>query len=216
MGILHVLLVTFSYLYFKLFNSSRTFLFHGNTYKYFIHTYNPTWRKERAVEIPIILEVVNRYKGKNILEVGNVLANYLPINHDVLDKYEKTDNVINQDVVNFQPKKKYDLIISISTLEHVGWDEEPREPKKILRAIKNLRSLLVPSGKIVITLPLGHNTEMDKLIKNGKVHFNEVHYLKRISRDNKWIETNWEGVKNVKYGSPYICANGLVIGTIKK
>ena len=35
---------------------------------------------------------------------------------------------------------KYDLIVTISTLEHVGWDEEPRDPSKVLRAIENLKS----------------------------------------------------------------------------
>ena len=43
--------------------------------------------------------------------------------HDVLDKYEKGNNVINDDVVSFSTEVKYDLIVSVSTLEHVGWDE---------------------------------------------------------------------------------------------
>jgi cyclopropane fatty-acyl-phospholipid synthase-like methyltransferase len=51
--------------------------------------------------------------------------------------------VINEDVVNFKSKKKYDLIVSISTLEHVGWDEKPM---KIPRAIENLKTLITPQG----------------------------------------------------------------------
>jgi len=89
MGIHHVLRVTVSYLFYKLFRSSRTFTFNGKEYKYFIHTYNPTWRKERSVEIPIIKEIVRKFKGKEILEVGNVLSHYYPVNHDILDKYRK-------------------------------------------------------------------------------------------------------------------------------
>jgi hypothetical protein len=67
---------------------------------------------------------VKRYKERNILEIGNVLSHYFPVNHDIVDKYEKADGVINQDVVHFYSPKKYDLIVSVSTLEHVGWDED--------------------------------------------------------------------------------------------
>ena len=63
---------------------------------------------------------------KNIFEVGSVLSHYFPINHDVLDKYEKGHGVINQDVVDFKPHNKYDLIVSISTLEHVGFDDNTK------------------------------------------------------------------------------------------
>jgi hypothetical protein len=54
--------------------------------------------------------------------------------------------------------------VSISTLEHVGWDEMTREPMKILKAIENLKNLTNPKGKIVVTLPLGYNPELDRLL----------------------------------------------------
>jgi hypothetical protein len=82
--------------------------------------------------------------------VGNVLSHYFSVNHDVVDKYEKAEGVINRDIIDFHPSKEYDLIISISTLEHVGWDEDIsdhkilHDPSKILRAIENLRGLLAP------------------------------------------------------------------------
>ena len=34
----------------------RSFTAGGATYRYFVHAYNPTWRSERAVEIPLALE----------------------------------------------------------------------------------------------------------------------------------------------------------------
>ena len=55
---------------------------------------------------------------------------YYKFEHDIVDKYEKKKGIINQDIVDYKPDKKYDLIISISTLEHVGWDETPRENYK--------------------------------------------------------------------------------------
>lgn len=204
-----------SYYYIKIFKSSRTFTFQGNTYNYFTHKYNSTWRNERSVEVPIIWKSVNESRGKKILEVGNVLSHYYSINHDILDKYEEADNVINQDVCDFQSSKKYDLIVSISTLEHVGWDENPREPMRILQAIENLKSLLAPQGKIIVTLPLGYNPEMDRLLNDAKIRFTKMYCLKRISKDNKWIEANWKDVNNTKYNHLFHIANGLVIGMIE-
>jgi len=205
--------------YYKIFKPSRTFTFKGKTYNYFYHRYNTTWRNERAVEVPIIWEIVTRSKSKrmHILEVGNVLSHYFPIQHDVLDQYEKAHGVINQDVVDFQPSKKYDLIVSISTLEHVGWDEEPRDSEKILRALENLETnCLIAGGKIVVTLPLGSNTEMDRLLREGKMRFTKQEYLKRVSVDNEWIEVDWDEVKEVKRNDPFPAANGLLIGIVER
>lgn len=193
----------------------KTFTFNGQTYKYFWHWYNFTWRNERSIEIPIIREKVQSFHGKRILEVGNVLSHYTPCQHDILDKYEKGRNVMNQDVVDFQPSEKYDLIVSISTLEHVGWEEVPQEPRKILHALENLKNkCLAPGGQIVVTLPLGLiglNPEMDKLLREGKLCFTKQYCMKRVSKSNEWIEIGWHEVRRTKYTpSPY--CNTLVIG----
>jgi SAM-dependent methyltransferase len=170
------------------------------------------WAYERVIEIPIINGFVEEHRGKRILEVGNVLSHYLPVEHDVLDKYEKGRDIINQDVVDFKPSLKYDLIVSISTLEHVGWDEFPKNPMKILHALDNLKRCLATGGKMVITFPLGYNSEMDRLLKRGELNFNEQYYLKRITIDNRWVETALEDVINTKYDEPFLFANALVIG----
>lgn len=204
------------YLYYIIFKSWKTFTFQKDAYHYFYHEANTTWSNERAIEIPIIWKIVKKHHGKNILEVGNVLSHYFHYNHDVLDKYEKADGVINQDVINYRPNKKYDLIVTISTLEHVGWDESPREPMKFLQAIKNLESILSKKGKLVITLPLGHNPVMDQLIENGKISFTRVAYLKRISKDNRWQEADLNDVCGMKYNHPFPAANGLFVGMIEK
>lgn len=118
------------YFYCKIFKSLNKFTFKGEKYKYFCHRYNDSWGNERSIEVPIVKKIINNYHCEEILELGNVLSHYFKICHDVVDKYEKGEGVINQDVVDYNPFKKYKLIISISTLEHVGWDEEPRDPKK--------------------------------------------------------------------------------------
>lgn len=198
--------------YNKLFRSAETFAFQNLRYRYFYHRYNKTYMNERCVEVPIVWRIVTEYRGKQILEVGNVLNHYFDSEHDVLDKYEKGDGIINQDVASFRPSKKYDLIVSISTLEHVGWDEDERDSSKIVLALENLKSALVRGGKMVITVPLGYNCEMDKLLGTGSVRFTNQFYMKRVSKSNTWREVDWETVKDARFNSPFPCANGIVIG----
>ena len=152
-----------------------------------------------------------------ILEVGNVLSHYHRFAHDVVDKYEQADGVINQDVVDFRPTERYDLIVSVSTLEHIGWDENPKEPKKVLKAIENLKSnCLAHGGVMVITVPLGHNLELDTSLKQGLIDLGKQYYMKRLSKDNLWKETDLENVQDIMYDSPFPRGNGIVIAVKDK
>ncbi|CEA14315.1 hypothetical protein [Methanobacterium formicicum] len=165
--------------------------------------------------------------SKRILEVGNVISHYFPVNHDIVDKYEKNKGVINCDISEIPSSEKYDLIVSISTLEHVGWDEHvfdnnvqgdisSLDDTKIPKAIRKLESLLNNRGKIIVTLPIGYNGILDKLLKDKKLPFSEVYYLKRISKDNQWRQVSREDIDNLNYDFiPYYRANGLVIGIIE-
>jgi SAM-dependent methyltransferase len=218
---LRVLILTaLGYYYYKIFNSGRTFTFQKRTYSYFYHHYNVTWMGERAIEIPIIENVIKEYNGKRILEVGNVLNHYFDVNHDVVDKHEKDRNVINVDVVDFMPDDKYDLIISISTLEHVGWDEHllyhRKEPQKTKRAFENLKRCLSAGGEMIITYPVGYNPNLDRLTDTGEIKWTRLLCMKRVSHDNCWVEKKWSEVRREQYDCPYIAANGLVIGYFKK
>ncbi len=198
--------------FFTLKLGTKTFKFQGHVYNYYCNNYNTTWKNERAVEVPIVWEIVKNCHGR-ILEVGNVLSHYHPFAHDVVDKYEQAEGVINQDVVDFRPSERYDLIISISTIEHVGWDESPKEPRKVLQAIENLKSnCLAKGGMMIITMPLGHNPELDKLLKHGSIDLGKHHFMKRLSKDNLWKETDLNNVQNVAYDSPFPNGNAIIIG----
>lgn len=211
-----VIIDQISFYYTSNFKRKNTFYFNHKEYNYFNHKYNFTWKNERTVEVPILWSIVKNNKNKRILEIGNVLAHYYQIHHDVLDKYEIAPAVINEDVVTFKPKGKYDLIVSVSTLEHVGWDEIPRERLKILHAIENLKRMLKNKGKLIFTIPIGQNAYLDSLLKNHKIKFNEVHFLKRYSSSNLWKEATWDEVKDVVYNYPYQNANAIVYGIIVK
>ncbi|MGZ4934111.1 MAG: hypothetical protein ACXV49_06390 [Halobacteriota archaeon] len=175
---------------------------------------------------------MRKYNAKQILEVGNVLSHYFPLHHDVVDKHETGINVLNKDIVEFQPEKKYDLIISISTLEHIGFNEEMyslpesaqevvpsptyvARPEKILRVIQHLKRLLSDDGKIIVTIPWGFNKALDQLLKDDSDVFTSTFYVKRISETNRWVETEKELILNAKYHSPFPFANVLVIGVFQ-
>lgn len=197
----------------KTFGRGKPFSFNGKNYHYFHSIISKTWDSERAVEVPIAMDFIKKYEGKRILEVGNVLSNYYHFKHDIVDKYEVGEGIINEDIVNFHSPERYDLIISVSTLEHVGWDENPRDSTKILHAIQNLKQLAKPSGTIVVTLPLGYNSNMDTMLRDRTLQFTEQYYLLRTTKSS-WKQASWEDVQGIKYGDPFPAANALVIGII--
>lgn len=203
-----------SYVWVLLFRSTKTFTLNGRVYRYAVHLANATFRVERAVEIPIALEMFP-WTG-NVLEIGNVLSQYSPLQHDIMDKYEKGDGVQNIDVVDYNPNKRYDLIVSISTLEHVGWDETPREPEKLLIAVKALKALLTDKGKMLVTVPLGYNEFLDQCIKDGSFGFSRTLFMVRTSHMNDWKQTDFEEASAHKYGEIYPCANGIAIVIFEK
>jgi len=196
-------------------NPFRSFKCGGKKFRYFYHPYNATWRNERCIEIPLIKDILRKSREKEILEFGNVTSHYLEINHEVLDKYEKAEGVLNEDIIHFNNSKKYDLIICISTLEHVGFDETPKEPYKVLEAIEKLRKCLKTNGKIYITLPIGQNIPLDNFISSKKIKFDKEYLLKRISK-NKWAEVDYKTANKCKYNFPFPSANAIRFGIINK
>jgi hypothetical protein len=198
---------SYEYNYFLLIKSRQPFVFQQHKYKYFYHRYNYSWKNERTVEVPIVWNAVKNCEG-SILEVGNVLSHYFDFPHDIVDKYEKAEGVQNVDVTEIGPSKKYDLIVSISTIEHVGWDEAPIErtenKEKTLQAINNLRSLLNPHGKLVVTMPVGYNPLLDSYLKSNRMKFDQILCLKRVSKDNRWIATTWKDIEDASLAIPFL------------
>jgi hypothetical protein len=195
------------------------FVVDGREYDYLWHPTEATWRSERAVEIPIGLAALAAADPRRTLEVGNVLRKYArpPAAHTVIDKYEHAPGVVNADALTFSGGP-YDLIVSISTLEHVGYDEEPRDAGKAALAVENLRGLLSPSGELLATIPIGYNRELDDALRDASLGAH-VSYLARVgelrwtqvgaddTRDHRWP---WPGAGAV-YGWPWPGANVLAV-----
>ena len=151
-----------------------------------------------------------------MLEIGNVLSHYFNINRTIVDKYEKSTGIVNTDILDFTSNKKYDLIISISTMEHVGFDEPIKESGKSKKAMLRIVELLNSKGIAVITVPLGYNPEIDSIVKNNDINFTEKYFLKRISKFNLWQETTIEDALKYKYNSKYPAANSVAFLLYKK
>lgn len=131
---------------------------------YLVHSYNCTWRNERAIEVPLAQQFVAGRSGRG-LEVGNVLSHYGgPFGHDVVDKYEHGQGIINADILDFRPSRPYDWVVSVSTLEHVGRDEG-EDDSKAADALMHLRRLLASDGRLFVTVALGHNPALDEHLR---------------------------------------------------
>lgn len=195
----------------------KVFRFGNDEFEYFYHPYNFTWLNERCVEIPLAREVLARYRGKRILEIGNVMARYDPcLTHTVVDKYEQSSRAgfHAEDAETFSNGAPYDLILSISTLEHVGWDETPRDPGKIGRTLSNLRGLLAPGGQLFFTAPAGYSPPLDDQVQAGD-GFSSRKCLRRTNVLNEWDESSWEICKTSTFHAPYPFANAIVIATLR-
>jgi len=189
----------------------------GSTFKYFIHSYNATWRGERAVEIPIATAYLQRYEGSKVLEVGNVLSHYLDrIHHIVVDKYEPAAGVLNIDIIDYKPDFCFDFIVSISTLEHVGFDEPQRTQGKFAQALSHLLSLLAPDGVMLVTLPIGYNPEVNEFLSELNTASCKAYFFKRLGKYTEWQQTSWDQIKHVGYASPFPSANGLAVCIFEK
>lgn len=194
--------------------SGKTFQIEGATYSYFLHPYNQTWKNERAVEIPVIWEAVNANAGKRILEIGNVLSHYFPVSHMVVDKDERSScpHILNTDFLDYTPDTAFDLIISISTVEHIGWNERPECCNKAVEAVNRMRHLLARGGQAIITIPVGYNPALDEAIKDNRIGFSKTVCLMRLSAENEWSVSTLAGALKCRYGKPFPGANGIIIG----
>ena len=155
----------------------------GESYRLLRSRYGLTWVTERAAEVPVAARVLERHRGERVLEVGNVLSHHMGVTHEVVDKYESSPGVRNVDVLDLPPEPAYDLIVSVSTIEHVGRDERPRQPERAAQALEQLRRLLRPGGELFATVPAGYNPDLDATLARGP-------YGLRAMRRAPWREVD--------------------------
>jgi hypothetical protein len=180
-----------------------TFTYRGFDLVYFDQPYNDTRRNERAIELAIAFHWLHGRRGRG-LEVGNVLAHYGATGHRVVDLNEQGDGVENLDV--FAINGGYDWIVSISTVEHVGRDAEPRSDALAIDAIRHLESLLKPDGAMLITVPGGYNPTLDAALPT----IGTTHQATYVRDGDGWYQT--ERPAFLPYGSSTPWAESVWIG----
>lgn len=183
----------------------------GRTYPIHVAWYNKTWRNERQVEVPPVLELISQNDPGQTLEIGNVLAHYVTTGHTVVDKYEDDPSTLRADVVDYEPGRRFRLIVAISTLEHVGWDEPVRDPAKFGRAIRHLAGLLDPGGLLWASIPLGHNPSADAFIGHPDAGFEVSYLIRRSKRPGDWKEATVAAPEAYPYDSEIPTAQAVAI-----
>ncbi|MEP6498176.1 hypothetical protein [Microcoleus vaginatus] len=231
----------------------NTFVFQGKELSYNrIKFNNPS---ERAVEVAIAFDfLANLDSKKRILEVGhvlshyeNTLSDYLGIkSRQIIDKFEKDVGVDNQDLISFLSPEKYDAIVSVSTVEHIGQGAEPsghygqsvesRDLEEPLKAIAKIYDLLATDGKALITVPFGKLTDAGWFIQCSQEYLDllvekygipqaaiSISFLKLINIETTsssprmvWGESNAVALSSVEYNSPWPCANGIAVIQLSK
>ena len=186
---------------------SADFSFGGKNFRYCSQIPNKAFANERTVEVPIALGLFP-LSGR-ILEIGNVLGQYHAFKHIVVDKYEQSEDIINTDIIDYSPSEKYDLILSVSTFEHIGFDESIKDSLKVDRAVDKAKQLLAPGGRFLMTIPIAWNPDLDK--KLASLGFTALMFMKRTDSNNEWRETTSEDALWRQYGKPYICANAIAV-----
>ena len=188
------------------------FAFKGRTYRFLVAEYNQTWCNERQVELPVALQALRRAAGPRILEVGNVLTHYSRIRHRVVDKYEKHPAARNEDFLE-HAEGPYDLIVSVSTFEHIGWDEPDHDATKFVTALHHARQLLAPGGRLLVTVPLGYNPAVDAFVQQPAPGFTAGFLRRTGPGPGQWEEASTVRPSNHPYGVG--CANASAVAVIE-
>lgn len=172
----------------------------GIQHRYETAAYNASRTNERAVEIPIFQDWIMRHPGR-LLEMGNVLRHYDPsMAHTVIDRYEHAPGVTNMDILDFEPKPRFDAIVTISTIEHIGWDDTPRDELRALDVIPHLRRMLNDRGRLLVSFPIGHHPHLDTFAALGGHPALDQLLMVRTDNPTERCEGTWEPRSGFEFG----------------
>lgn len=234
-------------------NWNQTFIYRGKALYYNRIRYNnPT---ERGIEVSIAFDfLLTAPKSSKILEVGNVLSFYENILSDfigirsrrIIDKFEYDLGVDQVDLMDLPSIEKYDVIVSVSTVEHIGQGLEPsgsygesiyiRDLEYPLKAICKIYDLLALNGKALITVPFGKLLDgewyiqfsenyLELLSKKYSIPDDSISmtFFKKVSMDEnfsklnqQWQEVDVSELNQTEYNWPFPCANAIAIIELKK
>lgn len=133
---------------------------------------------ERIVEYPFIFKNIRGLKKGRILDVGccgsYFITQLAALGHEVhgIDirrhpvKFPKVKTVQGDIRKTTYPNDFFDVVIAISTLEHIGIESKTygirhEDPEGDKKAIREMTRILKPNGKMIVTLPYGKGKRVD-------------------------------------------------------
>jgi SAM-dependent methyltransferase len=182
----------------------------------------PAAADERAIEIPWVLA---RYAGeRRVLDVGTVFAEpaYVAGLHELavpdlvtVDLAAGATVVADVRDLPFEDGR-FDLVLCVSTLEHVGRDnalyavDAPRDEHGDEAALRELRRVLVPGGRLLVTVPTGVDDDqgwqvqreprewIERFERSGFLVFEDELYVRD---DGGWRTATPADAKVARYGT---------------
>ncbi|MBI3875296.1 MAG: hypothetical protein HY300_04935, partial [Verrucomicrobia bacterium] len=70
--------------------------------------------------------------------------------------------------------------------------------------------LLAPGGKLVVTVPIGYNPHLDRMIAANELGSAAEHFLKRTAR-HRWEECDRATALRCEYRRPFPYANAILV-----
>lgn len=182
---------------------------------------------EQIIENPLILRNL-REKDKTILDFGG-FESVLPLQLTALG-YKVT--VLDQRPYPFSHPnltvlcadillsnmpditEKFDVVVSISTIEHLGLAHYGDSNSKIedvdRKAVKVLWNWIKPGGRLMASVPAGKPTIQrgyrvydEKRIKEVFQNITSIRWFAKKGREGVWYEVQAEDIKDFVYSEPY-------------
>jgi len=172
--------------------------------------YNHSGENERAVEIPIARWFIGqRGSAGGGLEIGNVLSHYMRAPWTVIDRYEPGRHLA-MDLFDYH--QDHDWVVSISTLEHVRWDEpdQGRHPDGPVNALRHLWELVRPGGAMLVTTPMGWHPFWDSAVLDGRLPVTPTRQATFVRDGSGWRQTR--RLEHRRYAATSIWAESVWVG----
>ena len=154
---------------------------------------------ERAIEISLGNWFIDKYK-ENIVEIGAVMPYYYDnYKFDCVDPYDNFPGCFKVDGIDFDYSGKN--FLSISSIEHIGWDVGYDKERDKEKAFKVLKKIIKEAENYLITWPMGQNICLDQYLKESR----DISYT-LMTRDNfRGLINNWTENKSMKgFEIPYL------------
>lgn len=176
---------------------------------------------DRIIEYPVLFRYLEHVpKGSHLLDFGcveDLLPMHLcalgyrvtgldlrpyPFRHDLFD-------FVQADILQWQPpENRFDVAISISTVEHVGLGAygDPIEPNGDSIAVQKLLRCIRPGGRLFLTVPAGKATttqlmriydpeRLNRLLPDAET----VRFFAKVARHGQWREVGPEEIADLVY-----------------